>query len=1000
MKSKILFIVCCILMSVVMSVRAQNVIKGSVVDQSTNEILPGASVTVKGSNQGTMTDAEGNFSLQVASSGVVLLATYVGYESQEIRWDGRANITIRLQPSASLMDDVVVVGYGTRKVVNLTGSVSTIANEDINWKQVGQTSMALQGVSPGVTITQSSGQPGNDAGTVRIRGIGTLGTAGQAPLVLVDGIEMGLNNIDPNDIENISVLKDAASSAIYGSRAANGVVLVTTKRAKAGKIAVNYNGYVGVQSPIDMPKLVGGLDHMLLMNEAKRNSGQAVTFSEQYIEEYRKNAPSDLYPDTDWQALTLTGSGLMTNNAVDVSGGNETIRSRASLAQLKQEGIIPNTGYDRLSLRINSDLKVSNKLSFRFDVRGNSSYVYEPAYTLNNIFFYMNGRVPANQEGILSNGLYGQGWLGDNPIAAANSSGMNKERTYAAVVNLQGDWKPVTGMNINVMYSPEISNGHNRLFRKIYNTYYGNGNFAYQNPSTTNSLTQSSSLTRNSHFRTLVTYARNWGKNYFDVLGGWEVIESFAESFSAKRENYLLQDYEVLNAGSEINQQTTGAGGSEYGLISYFGRLNYNFDDRYLLEANLRYDGSSRFAEGHKYGLFPSFSVGWRLTEEEFMKDQTLLDNLKVRASWGVLGNQSIGNYPFSSTVNLGQSYIFNEIFAPGAAITALGNSAISWETTEMLNFGVDASLFRKLSLTAEYYIRNTRDILLTLPVPATVGLDAPYQNAGKVKNKGWELGLAYADKAGQLGYSARLALSDVKNEIVSLEGTGPYISTRTIREVGRPIDAFYGYQTDGFFQTDEEAAKAPKQFGTLKAGDIRYVDQNNDGIINPDDRVVLGSSIPRYTYSLNLGFTFKGLDLNAFFQGVGKVNGYLDGPGVWAFDTGGTAYEHHKDRWTPENPNASYPRLTFNETNNYQVSDFWMINGAYLRLKNLALGYSLPKNITDKLSVKNLRVNLSGQNILTFDKYLSGFDVETPTGGVGRYPIVKVYSVGLNVNF
>ncbi len=999
MKSKILLIVCWILTTVI-SARAQNVIKGSVVDQSTNEKLPGASVTVKGSNQGTMTDAEGNFSLQVSSSNVVLLATYVGYDSQEILWDGRAGITISLKPSASLMNDVVVVGYGTKKAVNLTGSVSTVANEDINWKQVGQTSMAMQGVSPGVTITQASGQPGNDAGTVRIRGIGTLGTAGQAPLVLVDGVEMGLNNIDPNDIENISILKDAASSAIYGSRAANGVVLVTTKRAKSGKISVNYSGYAGRQSPIDMPKLVSGLDHMLLQNEAKRNSGQAVSFSEEYIEEYRRNAPSDLYPDTDWQALTLTGSGFMTNNAIDVSGGNETIRSRVSLAQLKQDGIIPNTGYDRLSLRVNSDLKVNDKLSFRFDVRGNSSYVYEPSYTLNTIFFYMNGRVPANQEGILSNGLYGQGWLGDNPMAAANSSGLNKERTYAAAINLQGDWKPFPGMNINVMYSPEISNGHNRLFRKVYITYYGNGNFAYQNPSNTNFLTQSSSLSRDSNFRTLVTYTKNWGKNYFDVLGGWEVIESFSESFSARRENFLLQDYEVLNAGSEINQQTTGAGGSEFGLVSYFGRLNYNFDDRYLLEGNLRYDGSSRFAQGNKFGLFPSFSVGWRLTEEEFMSDQRVFDNLKLRASWGILGNQSIGNYPFSSTVDLGQSYIFNEVFVPGAAITALGNSAISWESTEMLNFGVDASLYKKLSLTAEYFIRNTRDILLTLPIPATVGLAAPYQNAGKVKNVGWELGIAYADKAGVLGYNARLALSDVKNEIVSLEGTGPFISGRTIRAVGQPIDAFFGYQTAGLFQSDEEAAAAPRQFGTVKAGDIRYVDQNGDGIINQEDRVVLGSGIPRYTYSLNLGLTFKGFDLNAFFQGVGKVNGYLDGPGVWAFDTGGTAYEHHLDRWTPDNPNASYPRLTFNETGNYQVSDFWMINGAYLRLKNVALGYSLPKNITDRLSIKNLRINLSGQNILTFDKYLSGFDVETPTGGVGRYPIVKVYSLGLNVNF
>lgn len=1000
MKSKILLIVACMVLAAQLPALAQQVITGTVTDRVSQEKLPGASITVKGGTGGVMTDVDGNFSISVNAKDAVLVVTYVGYEVTEVNVGGRSQVNVELSPNSSLMDDVVVVGYGTKKSVNLTGSVSTVGSQDINWKPVGQTSMALQGVSPGVTITQASGQPGADAGTIRIRGIGTLGTAGQAPLVLVDGIEMGLNNVDPNDIENISILKDAASSAIYGSRAANGVILVTTKRAKSGKIAVNYNGYVGNQSPISMPKLVSGLDHMLLMNEAKRNSGQAITFSEQYIEEYRKNSPSDLYPNTDWQALTLTGSGLTMNHSVDVAGGNDMIRSRASLATLKQEGLIPNTGYDRIQMRINSDLKVNDKLGFRLDVRGNSSYVYEPSASINNIFFFMNGRVPANQEGILSTGQYGQGWLGDNSIAQANASGLSKDRTYAAVINLQGDWKPVQGLNINVMFSPEISNGHTKTFRRTYNTYFGNGAFAYQNPSTTNFLSQGSSLSRNMNFRTLVTYFKGIGKHSFDLLGGYEVISSYSESFNARRENYLLQDYEVLNAGSAINQQVTGSGGSEFGLVSYFGRVNYNFNDRYLFEGNLRYDGSSRFAKGNKFGLFPSFSLGWRLSEEQFLKEVSWVDNLKLRASWGILGNQSIGNYPFSSTVNLNQPYLFNETSVSGAAITALGNSDISWESTEMFNVGLDATVLKKLTFTAEYFIRQTRDILLTLPIPYTVGLDAPYQNAGKVKNVGWELGASYADKIGQVGYNARLALSDVQNEIVSLEGTGPFISGRTIRQVGNPIDAFYGYQTAGLFGSDEEAAAATKQFGTLKAGDVRYVDQNGDGVINPDDRVVLGSNIPRYTYSLNLGFTFKGFDLTTFFQGVGKVDSYLDGGGIWAFDTGSTAYEHHKDRWTPENPNASYPRLTFNETNNYQISDYWMINGAYLRLKNIALGYSLPTSLVNKLKMKGIRVNVSGQNLLTFSNFIDGFDVETPMGGTGRYPIVKVYSAGLNVNF
>lgn len=1000
MKPRILLVINVILLSFSLAVRGQTLVSGTVKDKGTNESLPGTSVVIKGTTNGTVTDFEGKFSLNVPSLNQVLVVSFIGYENLEVPLNGRSQIEVLLTPSTSLMEEVVVVGYGTKKVVNLTGSVSQVESKDINWKQVGQTSMALQGVSPGVTVTQASGQPGNDAGTIRIRGIGTLGAAGQAPLVLVDGVEMGLNNIDPNDIESISVLKDASSSAIYGSRAANGVVIVTTKRAKSGKIQVNYNGYVGSQSPIQMPKLVSGYDHMVLLNEAKVNSGQAPNFSEEYIAEYARNAPSDLYPDTDWQALTLTGSGLMYNNSIDVSGGNDFIKARASVNNFKQKGIIPNTGYDRTSIRVNTDLKVNNKLSFKLDLRGNDSFVYEPSFGTEKVFFYMNGRAPANQEGLLSNGTYGQGWLGDNSIAGANASGRSEDRTYSAIINLQGDWKPIDGMNINVMYTPEIYSGNDKMFRKIYDTYYGNGDYAYQNPSTTNSFRQGSSLDRNTNFRSLITYAKGFNNHHFDVLGGYEVIEVYSESFNATRQNYLLQDYEVLNAGSEINQQTSGSGGSEYGLVSYFGRLNYDFADRYLMEANIRYDGSSRFAEGNKFGLFPSFSAGWRISQEPFMSSVTAIDNLKLRASWGLLGNQNIGNYPFSSTVNLSQSYIFNEISAAGAAITALGNSDITWEATEMFNVGVDATLFKSLNITGEYYIRNTRDILLSLPIPYTVGLSAPYQNAGRVRNKGWELSLGHSKSWGDFSYNARLVLSDVKNEIVSLEGTGPYIDSRTIRQVGQPIDAYFGYQSDGLFQSDQEVAEHATQFGQVKAGDIRYVDQNGDGVINPDDRVVLGSNIPRYTYGLNLGFNYKGFDLNTFIQGVGKVNGYLDGSGVWAFDTGSTAFEQHKDRWTPENPDASYPRLTFQEPNNIQVSDYWMLNGSYLRVKNMQLGYTIPRGVLEKLSINALRINLSGQNLFTIDKFLDGFDVETPTGGVARYPIVKVYSLGLNINF
>lgn len=992
-------VVFCALISI-QQARAQITVTGRVTDSLTGEVLSGATVSLSQSSLSTTTNETGNYAISVPSGNSVLTVSYIGYQSATIEIGNRTAVNFALTKLDATLEEVVVVGYGTTKEVNLTGSVAVIDNKDISWKQVGQTSMALQGVAPGVTVTQGSGQPGNDAGTIRIRGLGTLGAAGQDPLVLVDGVEMGLNNIDPNDIETISVLKDAASAAIYGSRAANGVILVTTKRAGSNKIAVNYNTYAGWQRPTNLPKLVSGLDHMLLLNEANRNVNQSPTFQESEIEAYRENAPSDLYPNTDWQALTLTTSGFMHNHSLDISGGSDFIKVRASFNHLNQGGLIPNTGYRRSSLRVNTDLKASDKLGFKLDIRGNDAFVFEPGISPAHIFFLMNGRIPANQEGILSDGRYGQGWLGENPMAAANASGRSDERTYSAIVNLQADWKPIAGMNVNVMYSPEISSGINKLFRRTYQTYYGDGRLAYSYPAI-NSLTQTNPVNRQDNFRLLLDYGRGIQRHNFKVLGGFELIDSYSESFNARRENFVLQDYPVLDAGSRENQQANGTGGTEYGLMSFFGRLNYDYAEKILFEANLRYDGSSRFAEGNRFGLFPSFSAGWRLSEEPFLQDVDIIDNLKIRASWGQLGNQNIGNYPFVSAVDLSQSYIFNESAVQAASLTQLGNNLISWETTEMLNVGLDVSLFNKLSFTAEYYIRNTRDILLELPIPGIVGLVAPYQNAGKVRNKGWDVSLNHFNNIGDFNYNVRVTLSDVRNEIVDLEGTGPYISGSTIRMERYPIDAFYGYQTQGLFQTEEEvAAQAELSSGASMPGDIKYVDQNGDNVINADDRVVLGSNIPRYTYSADLSASYKGVDLNIFLQGVGKVDGYLQGSGVWAFDTGGTAYEHHLDRWTPENPDATYPRLTFGLTNNYQHSDYWMINGAYLRVKNIQLGYTLPRRILGNGFIKNFRITASGQNLLTFDNFLDGFDVETPRGSIERYPIVKIYAFGLNVNF
>ncbi len=982
---------------------AQRTISGIVTDGQSKDALHGATVHLVGTSINVSSDSLGQFSLTIpaGNNNPRLAVSYTGFESWEGLIGNQNFITVTLNATSGSLDEMVVVGYGKSKQVNLTGSVSVVSNKQLMLRQTGQTSNALQGVVPGLTVTQSSGQPGNDAGSLRIRGLGTLGAAGQGPLVLVDGVEMGLNNVDPNDIESISVLKDASSAAIYGSRAANGVVLVTTKRARSGKMSVSYNGYVGKQSPINLPKLVNGLDHMLLLNEARVNSGLAPNFADSYIEAYRQNAPSDLYPDTDWQDLTLTNNGLMHNHSIDVSGGTESIRLRASVNRLEQNGIIPNTGYNRTSIRLNTDITVSERLGFKLDIRGNNAFVYEPAISPASIFNHMNGRIPANQEGVLSNGLYGQGWLGDNPVAAANASGSNDERTYSAIINFQTDWKPIKGMNINLMYSPEYTSGTAKRFQRTYLTYYGNGDFAYQIPSTVNNLRESSSRDVNHNFRALVNYDFNLRSNHaVKLLGGYEQIEALSEGFSARRENYLLQDYPVLNAGSLLNQQTTGAGATEYGLVSYFGRVNYAFRDRYLFEANVRYDGSSRFADGKRFGVFPSFSAGWRISEESFMENINFLNNLKLRASWGTLGNQNIGNYPFASSVSLVQNYIFNDVAATGAAITQLGNRNISWESTTMFNVGVDARLWNKINFTAEYYVRNTSDILLTLPIPNSTGLDAPYQNAGKVRNVGYDISLGYNDRIGKFDYGVDLVFSDVKNSITDLENTGPYITGYNIRAEGQPIDAIFGYKSAGLFQSQAEIDAHATQFGAVAPGDIKYVDQNKDGVIDANDRVVLGSDIPRYTYSLNLRGAYKGFDLTCYIQGVGKADAYLSGTGVFAFDGGSTGYEWHKNRWTPDNPNAPYPRLTFGMLNNIQVSDYWMQNASYLRVKNLQLGYTLPRDWLAKKSINTIRFWAAGQNLFTIDNFLQGFDVETPSGTIARYPIVKVFSFGIQANF
>lgn len=974
-------------------------VSGKVTDSS-GASLPGVSVAIKGTTTGTVTTEDGSYHLANVPENGTLVFSFVGMKTQEILVSGKTTVNLTLMEDALGVDEVIVVGYGTQKKVNLTGAITSLDGEALAHRQVAQSSMVLQGIAPGVVVTQRSGQPGEDGGTISIRGKTTLGDSN--PLILVDGIEMGINNIDPAMIESVSILKDAASSSIYGSRAANGVILVTTKRAEFEKLSISYNTYMGYQSPTDLPDMVGAIDHMLLTNEAYVNVGKSPLYSETYIQEYRENMASnpDKYPDTDWYDQILTGSGFMQSHFLTMMGGTSKAKIAVSMGYLDQGGIMENTNYKRYTIRFNSDLQFSKSFGAQIDGHIMQSRKTAPSRGTADAIHWA-GRIPANQTGVLSTGQWGEGWNGDNPIAFTNDGGIRYEEAPSVTLNIIFKYKPVSWFNVDLAYSPNYWQSSSSSFVKAIQTYRWDGSTSYKAPQkSTLSATNNRHLTNN--LRSTATFDKVFNNHAVKAMLGFQQEDYRNDGLTGYRENFAFPDYPVLNSGGEENQKSYGWA-SEWALRSFFGRLNYSYKDKYLAEGNFRYDGSSRFVEGRKWGLFPSFSAGWRISEEPFfasLKDK--ISNLKLRASWGKLGNQNIGSYPFSSDVNLALKYVFDKQVLSGAGITDLANSEISWETTTSSNIGVDVSFLEKFSATAEYYYKKTDDILLYLDIPKIIGLNAPAQNAGVVENKGWDLALNYSDWDHEFKYEIGINLSDVRNKVLDLKGVNK--TGTTVNHEGYPMYSLYGLKADGFITQedfDENGVyKYAKQFGSIAPGDIKYVDINNDSIINSNDYTIIGQTIPRLTFGVNFNAKYKNFDFGLFFQGVGKADGLIREQGIMPFLMGGTVQEQHKDRWTPENPDATFPRFAFNETNNEQTSSFWMRDASYVRLKNVQFGYSLPKPILNKLKMQQVRLYFSGQNLLTLDNFWDGYDVEAPVGNGGYYPQVKTYSIGLDVKF
>ncbi len=990
-------------------------VKGKVTDAE-GLPLPGVSVIIKGTATGTVTNADGEYSIPNVPANTILQLSFVGLKTLEVAVGDQTTVNVVMEEESIGIEEVVAVGYGTQKKANLTGAVSTVSLPQMEKRTVAQTSLALQGLVPGVTVTQRSGKPGGDGGIISVRGKTTIGN--NDVLVLIDGVESSINSIDPKSIESISVLKDAASAAIYGNRAANGVILITTKRAEDGKAYVSYNSYVAKGVPTNVPQYVGAVDFMKYISIAKRAVGMTPEYSEEYIQEYAEGVArkDPNYPDVDWFDATATNNGLITNHFLTISQGTKEIKSLTQAGYMSQNGITENTNFKRYTLRSNTDYNISSKFAVRSDI----ALVYTDAKEPSKLSTGYNwvGRIPANQAAYLADGRYGPGWQGVNPVAYYKDGGTLNNTAPSGIMNFVATFKPVEDLELQGQYALNYWEGHTTNWNKRVQLYLNDGT---PDPQTQSKSTLTETTSRS--LRNLLIGRATYKKSFNDahnikVMAGYQQETFWNKWHTGYREVFPFPDYPVLNAGGEENQKASGSA-SDYALQAFFGRINYDFKGKYLFEANLRYDGSSRFAEDYRWGLFPSVSGGWRVSEEPFWSSiKDVVTNFKLRASWGQLGNQNTlnGYYPSQSTVNLGTNYIFDKGITSGAAITTMANSIISWETTTMTNIAIEFNLLKKLDFTAEYYYRQTDDILLNLDIPLIIGLTAPAQNAGKLENKGWEIAASYNDKFGDFNFSAMFNISDVRNKILDLKGINE--TGLTVNREGYPMQSLYGYEADGYIvpeDYDENGTyMGATQIGNFGPGDIKYKDQltedtdgdgipdAGDGVINTSDQVIIGSTIPRYTFGLNLFGEYKGFDINVLFQGVGKADGYVWGHSIGSFYEGGSMPEIGKDYWTNENRDAMFPRLAFNNSNNQQNSSFWVKDAAYLRLKNVQLGYTVPGNILSKIGISNLRFYVSTDNVFTVTKFWKYFDVESPIlSGYGNfYPIMRTTTIGIDLKF
>lgn len=992
--SRLRMMVCLIGMLLPMCMFAQQITVQGVVKDQTGETVIGASVMEKGTTNGTITGIDGDFSLNMSSNGT-LVVSFVCYKTQEVQVKGQKQLQVVLSEDAEMLDEVVVIGYGTMKKSDLTGAVSSIGNKDIKDSPVSNLGQAIQGKISGVQIVDA-GKPGDNV-SIKIRGLGSINNCD--PLVVIDGVptDLGLSSLNMADVERLDVLKDASATAIYGSRGANGVVMITTKRGTEGKGKLAVSANYSFQNATNVPSLLNAAQYAELSNDMMVNSGRNPN------PEWAN--PSELGAGTDWMDELLR-TGVMQNYTVSYSGGNEKSHYYVSGGFLDQSGIVKSVNYRRFTFQSNSDaqvlkwLKFSNNITFSADTKKSGSYNIGDALKALPIY------PVKNEDGSWSGPDGNSEWYGStrNPIGPTE---LNKSQTdgYNFLANLTAELTFTKWLKFKSTF------GYDAKFWFIDNftPKYNWKPTPTEETSRYKSDNKSFTYLWDNYFLFDHTFAE---KHRVGLMAGMSAQWNTNDYLNAQKNVFMFDNVHEMDNGEEM--YAIGGNETEWALLSYMARVNYSYEDRYLLTATIRRDGSSRFGKKHRWGTFPSVSVAWRASQEKWFPKNDYINDLKVRAGYGVTGSQaSVGNYSYLASYNT-SVYPFGISSGNQTALVSstLANPYIHWEEVAQTNIGFDASLFNsRVMFSFDAYLKETRDMLVKASIPITSGFEdttTTYTNAGKVRNQGIEMSLHTINLTGELGWETNLTATYNKNKIKDLNSDVPYYINQinnsyvTMLAKDYPINVFYGYVTDGIFQNQSEVNTHAVQPGA-EPGDIRFRDLNNDGVINDSDRTVIGNPNPSWLFSMNNSLSYKGFELSVFLQGIAGNKIYnannIDNTGMAA------AYNQTTDvlkRWQGEGTSNSMPRAVFGDPNqNTRVSDRFVENGSYLRLKNITLSYTFPKQWLQKAQIENARLSLSCENVATITGY-SGFDPEVGINGIdqNRYPISRTFSLGLNFNF